>query len=93
VIDWLGRRFRRRFPYERHDPWSQRPDEERRLLRVATRRVSIIARKFFTVGQNERKFNPPMQLARADEVIEAALHSRLGRGRGKGTVSRGGAMD
>jgi hypothetical protein len=30
MIDWLSARFRRRFPYELHDRWSQSPDEKRR---------------------------------------------------------------
>jgi hypothetical protein len=30
VIDWLGVRFRRRFPYESYNRWSQSSDEKRR---------------------------------------------------------------
>jgi hypothetical protein len=30
MINWLRARFRRRFPYERYNPWSQDLDQKRR---------------------------------------------------------------
>ncbi len=34
MIDWLNPRWRRQFPYERYNRWSQSPDEKRRWTKA-----------------------------------------------------------